>query len=241
MLECVLRAMYKLAGKFAMFYSVATLIFYASVYFFWPEIRLNEPATLFYKLENYRIWWQILWWGNIFVSLTLLPLFYVLFRIFAPKNELLAAMTLFLALIAVIFGLLGPLQQATVISNISYLYTNTNDYMARTNLVNQYLITKAYGEGLFCLFGSTCLIGWVGLSGIAILFYGFFAAWLGKLGLLVSALWILSLFFRIFGGASPHTYNIGVGIVLSFLTLLAFLAWVFFMGLTLMNKKVKGV
>lgn len=215
-----------------MIYAPAILIFYTYCAFRWPAVSFQQADAALKEVNKHLIEWQAFWWLEVIFSLFLIPAFPALFQALSKHAEALAAIAVFFGITAIIFGLLGPLRHATVTPVLARLYGESPSEIMRLSGVSHYLSNEAYGEGLFCLFGTTCLVGWVGLGGLAMLQSPLFSRFMGLLGILVGGLWILRIIFKIL-------YH--PPMILSTLTLITFVSWVFLTGRRLTQLSVDKI
>lgn len=204
-----------------MVYAPAILICYLYCAFRWPAVSFQQAEAALKDVSEHILEWQIFWWVEVLFSLSLIPAFPALFYALSKHAGSWAAVAVFFGITAIIFGLLGPLRHATVTPVLAKLYTESPNEIMKLSGVSHYLANEAYGEGLFCLFGTTCLVGWVGLGGWAMLQSPLFSGFLGQLGIVVGGLWILRIIFKVL--SHPPT-------ILSALILIAFASWVFLTG-----------
>jgi hypothetical protein len=151
----------KLGGWGALVYATSTAFFYAYLQWRWPMVEraagpLPSQTEAVLKAVGQNIaWWQAFWWLGIILSFSLIPTFPALCQALLRIEPAYAYIALLFGLIAVILGTLGPLRHATITPTLAELYTKTSEEGARQTIALIYRAQEAYGQGLFCLFGST--------------------------------------------------------------------------------------
>ncbi len=145
----------KLGGWGALVYAVSTAFFYAYLWRRWPMVERQEAEAVLKTVGQDRARWQSFWWLGIILSFSLIPTFPALCQVLLRTEPAYAYVALLFGLIAVILGTLGPLRHATITPTLAELYANTSDKGIKQTVVLIYKAQEAYGQGLFCLFGST--------------------------------------------------------------------------------------
>ena len=145
----------KLGGWGALVYAASTAFFYAYLQRRWPMVEKQEAEAVLKTVGQNTARWRAFWWLGIILSFSLIPTFPALCQVLLRTEPAYAYVALFFGLIAVIMGTLGPLRHATITPTLAELYTKSPEEGVRRTLVLIYTAQEAYGQGLFCLFGST--------------------------------------------------------------------------------------
>ncbi|HHT9155484.1 MAG TPA: DUF4386 family protein, partial [Candidatus Tripitaka sp. YC43] len=136
-------------------YAASTAFFYAYLWWRWPMVERQEAEAVLKTVGQDRTRWQTFWWLGVILSFSLIPTFPALCQVLLRTEPAYAYVALLFGLIAIILGTLGPLRHATITPTLAELYTNTSDKGVKQAIVLIYKAQEAYGQGLFCLFGST--------------------------------------------------------------------------------------
>ena len=118
-------------------------------------VERQEAEAVLKTVGQDRARWQTFWWLGIILSFSLIPTFPALCQVLLRTEPAYEYVALLFGLIAVILGTLGPLRHATITPTLAELYANTSDKGIKQTVVLIYKAQEAYGQGLFCLFGST--------------------------------------------------------------------------------------
>ncbi len=143
-----------IGGYGAIIYSLSTGIFYAYLARRWPMVGKQDAEAILKEVGAHPTQWQFFWWSAIILSFSLIPTFPALVQALWKDAQAYATIALFFGLIAIILGTLGPLRHATVTPTLAHLYNDGPEGIKGMVSV-VYKAQEAYGEGLFCLFGST--------------------------------------------------------------------------------------
>ncbi len=145
----------KLGGWGAIIYAASTAFFYAYLQWRWPWVEKQEAEAVLRAVGQNTAWWQAFWWMGIILSFSLIPVFPALCQVLLRIEPAYAYIALFFGFVAVILGTLAPLRHATITPTLAELYTRTTEEGTRQTIALIYKAQEAYGQGLFCLFGST--------------------------------------------------------------------------------------
>lgn len=145
----------KLGGWGAIIYATSTAFFYAYLYWRWPMMGRQEAEPILKAVGQSIAWWQVFWWSGIFVSFSLIPTFPALCQALLKSEPAYAYIALFFAFIATILGTLSPIRHATITPTLAELYGKTSDEGLKQTIALIYRAQEAYGQGLFCVYGST--------------------------------------------------------------------------------------
>jgi hypothetical protein len=145
----------KIGGWGAITYATFTAFFYAYLYWRWPVVGRTEAEAVLKAVGQNIALWQAFWWTGIFVSFALIPTFPALCHALAKDQPAYAYIAIFFALIAIILGTLSPIRHAVITPTLAELYNKTADEGVKQTLVLLYKAQEAYGQGLFCVYGST--------------------------------------------------------------------------------------
>ncbi|MHC4197845.1 MAG: DUF4386 family protein [Planctomycetota bacterium] len=144
-----------IGGYGGLTYAVSTGLSYAYLAWRWPVVDKQEAGAVLKCVGERRAEWQFFWWCAIILSFSLIPTFPALVYALWRDAQAYAVIALFFGLIAIILGTLGPLRHATVTPTLASLYDTADSEEMKGVVTIVYKAQEAYGQGLFCLFGST--------------------------------------------------------------------------------------
>lgn len=145
----------KIGGYGALIYALSTGFFYAYLAWRWPMAGRQDAAALLKEVAAHPTQWQLFWWCAIILSFSLIPTFPALMHALWKDAQAYATIALFFGFMAIILGTLGPLRHATVTPTLASLYSSGENAVMKDVVGVVYKAQEAYGQGLFCLFGST--------------------------------------------------------------------------------------
>lgn len=145
----------KIGGTGALVYAIATAFFYTYLAWRWPMVGRQETESVLKEVGQHPREWLVFWWAGLMVSFSLIPVFPALFQALWKTAGAYASIALFFAFIAIILGTLSPLRHAAVTPTLADLYQRATDDGARQTIALIYKAQEAYGQGLFCVFGTT--------------------------------------------------------------------------------------
>ncbi|HHT9135075.1 MAG TPA: DUF4386 family protein [Candidatus Avalokitesvara rifleensis] len=145
----------KIGGYGAIIYAVSTGFFYAYLAWRWPMVERQDAEAVLKEVGAHPAEWQFFWWSAIILSFSLMPTFPALVQALWKDAQAYAIIALFFGFIAIILGTLGPLRHATITPTLASLYGGASSEEIRGVVGVIYKTQEAYGQGLFCLFGST--------------------------------------------------------------------------------------
>lgn len=145
----------KIGGYGAIIYAVSTAAFYAYLNWRWPMVERQDSEAVLKVVGAHLTEWQTFWWCGIILSFSLIPTFPALVQALWKDAQAYALIALFFGFIAIILGTVGPLRHATVTPTLASLYAGAGNEAIRDVVNVVYRAQEAYGQGLFCLFGST--------------------------------------------------------------------------------------
>ncbi len=145
----------EIGGYGAIIYAVSTGLFYAYLAWRWPMVERQDAGAVLKEVGARLTEWQFFWWCAIVLSFSLIPTFPALVQALWRDAQAYAIIALFFGFFAIILGTLGPLRHATVTPTLANLYNSAGNEEIKGVVNVVYRAQEAYGQGLFCLFGST--------------------------------------------------------------------------------------
>lgn len=145
----------KIGGIGAIIYAVSTACFYWYLAWRWPMVGRQEAEAVLKEVAGHPKEWLVFWWAGIILSFSLIPTFPAVFQALWKEAGAYAATAVFFAFVAIILGTLSPLRHASITPTLAGLYSKADNEGARQAITLIYKAQEAYGQGLFCVFGTT--------------------------------------------------------------------------------------